>query len=57
MSAATPLHSYAFAEYLSLEDASKVRHEFLRGEIYARAGGSPEHAALSRFLDEISGLA
>lgn len=38
-------HSYA--EYLALEDESPVRHEYLDGEIYAMAGGSPDHAALA----------
>lgn len=38
-------HSYA--EYLALEEASTIRHEYLDGEIYAMAGGSPDHAALA----------
>jgi Uma2 family endonuclease len=38
---------YTYAEYLSLEEESSVRHEFLDGEIYAMAGGSPDHAALA----------
>lgn len=29
-----------------MEASSTVRHEFLAGEIYAMAGGTPEHAAL-----------
>jgi Uma2 family endonuclease len=41
------LHRYTFSEYLALELASTVRHEFLAGEIYAMAGGTPEHAALA----------
>jgi Uma2 family endonuclease len=41
------LHRYTFEEYLTLEESSTVRHEFLAGEIYAMAGGSPEHAALA----------
>jgi Uma2 family endonuclease len=40
------LHRYTFREYLALEEASNVKHEFLRGEIYAMAGGTPQHAAL-----------
>ena len=40
------LHNYTYADYLDLEDVSNVKHEFLRGEIYAMAGGTPEHAAL-----------
>lgn len=38
---------YTYAEYLALEEESPVRHEFLDGEIYAMAGGSPDHAALA----------
>jgi Uma2 family endonuclease len=30
-----------------LEEAANVRHEFLDGEIYAMAGGTPQHAAIS----------
>ncbi len=42
-----PLHTYSVADYLALEEASNVKHEFLNGEIYAMAGGTPRHAALS----------
>ncbi len=45
-SSARRLH-YAYAEYLSLEDESSIRHEYLDGEIYAMAGGTPDHAALA----------
>jgi Uma2 family endonuclease len=38
---------YAYADYLSLEESSPVRHEYLDGEIYAMAGGTPDHAALA----------
>lgn len=41
------LHEYSYADYLAYEQASNVKHEYLEGEIYARAGGSPEHAQLS----------
>ncbi len=41
------LHRYGYADYLRLEEDSAVRHEFLDGEIYAMAGGTPEHAALA----------
>jgi Uma2 family endonuclease len=44
-----PLHQihYTYAEYLALEASSNVKHEFLGGQIYAMAGGTPEHAALA----------
>lgn len=40
-------HAYTFTEYLDLEEVARVRHEFLDGEIYAMAGGTPEHAAMA----------
>jgi Uma2 family endonuclease len=40
-------HEYTYAEYLAHEAASNVKHEYLEGEIYAMAGGSPEHAELA----------
>lgn len=47
MSAAAPHYRHTLAEYLSIEDESPIRHEFLNGEIVAMAGGTPEHAALA----------
>ena len=41
------LHRYSFRDYLAVEEVSTVKHEFLDGEIYAMAGGSVLHAALS----------
>jgi len=39
---------YSFADYLEVEEQSReVKHEFVNGEIFAMAGGSVEHAALS----------
>jgi Uma2 family endonuclease len=38
---------YTFDDYLSVEEMSSVRHEYLDGEILAMAGGTPEHTALS----------
>jgi Uma2 family endonuclease len=46
---------YTYAQYLALEDESSVRHEFLEGEIYAMAGGSPDHAALAATVIRIVG--
>lgn len=45
----SPLHGirYTWAEYLALEASSNVKHEYLDGQIYAMAGGTPEHAALA----------
>jgi Uma2 family endonuclease len=38
---------YTLEDYLSVEEMSAVRHEFVDGQIFAMAGGTPEHAALS----------
>lgn len=35
-----------YAAYLEAEARSERKHEYLRGEVYAMAGGTPEHAAL-----------
>ncbi|MCC6666350.1 MAG: Uma2 family endonuclease [Polyangiaceae bacterium] len=47
MSLPVPFHSYSYADYIAVEEHSPVRHEFVSGEIYAMAGGTPEHAALA----------
>ena len=47
MTRSATLHAYTYADYLAHEAASNVKHEYLEGEIYAMAGGSPAHAELS----------
>jgi Uma2 family endonuclease len=47
MTAPIRLHQYSYLEYRLLEEASSTKHEYLEGEIYAMAGGTPLHAALS----------
>jgi Uma2 family endonuclease len=47
MASATRRMHHTHSEYKALEDESSVRHEYLDGEIYAMAGGSPDHAALA----------
>jgi Uma2 family endonuclease len=37
---------FTFDEFLVLEDIAGVKHEFLDGQVWAMAGGSPEHAAI-----------
>ena len=41
-----PSHRYTWQDYLLVEEASPIRHEFFDGEIYAMAGGTAEHAQL-----------
>lgn len=46
----TPIHRgsrHTYEQYLRFEADASDRHEFLSGEIYAMAGGTPEHAKLS----------
>jgi Uma2 family endonuclease len=43
--AATARMSYP--EYVAAEAQSDTRHEYLRGEVFAMAGGTPEHGALA----------
>jgi Uma2 family endonuclease len=47
MAAPATLHRHSYADYLALEESSNTKHEFLNGEIYGMAGGTPEHAAFS----------
>jgi Uma2 family endonuclease len=42
-----PRRHYTYEEYLALDEASNVKLEYYAGDIYAMAGGTPEHAALS----------
>ncbi|MEW5741142.1 MAG: Uma2 family endonuclease [Myxococcota bacterium] len=46
MSTARQLN-YSYEDYLRIEENSPVRHEYLAGEVYAMAGGSPERGALA----------
>ncbi len=55
MSLPAPLHHYSYAEYLALEEHSRARHEFVGGEIYAMAGGTPGHAGLAATLLRLLG--
>jgi Uma2 family endonuclease len=45
------------AEYIATEATAEVRHEYLRGEVFAMAGGSLEHAALASALARDVGIA
>lgn len=38
---------FTFDEYVRLEEMSTVKHEFLDGEVWAMAGGTPDHAAIA----------
>ncbi len=38
---------FTFADYLALEETSRVKHEFLEGHVWAMAGGTPDHGAIA----------
>lgn len=48
---------YDFDEYLELEASSDVKHEFLDGNVWAMAGGSPRHAAVAMRMGRLLGRA
>lgn len=45
--ARAPHHRFNFTDYVLLEQDSPVKHEYLEGQVWAMAGGTPEHAAIS----------
>ena len=54
MSTARRLH-FSYDEYLAVEERSEVKHEYCDGEIYAMAGGTPEHGALALRVVQVLG--
>lgn len=55
MALPAPRHRYTFQDYLDIEEVARVRHEFYDGEIYAMAGGTPEHAAMAAAVTAMLG--
>jgi Uma2 family endonuclease len=47
MSRSAAVSRMSYAEYLELERTSEMKHEYLRGEVFAMAGDTPEHARLA----------
>lgn len=47
MTTARRLRSHSYAQYLAVLADSHIKLEFIEGEIYAMAGGTPAHAQLS----------
>jgi Uma2 family endonuclease len=50
-------HKFSFLDYLRVEDDSGIKHEFFDGQVWAMAGGSPEHAAVAANVIAILGVA
>lgn len=42
-----PVAHMSYAEYVAAEKASPVRHEYLKGAVFAMTRGTPEHGALA----------
>jgi Uma2 family endonuclease len=56
MASVIPHSKYSLEEYVRLERYSNVRHEFLDGQIYAMAGGTPEHGLYAANVIRLLGL-
>ena len=50
-------HRFAFADFVELEEHSTVKHEYLGGQVYAMAGGTPEHAGITANVVRLLGNA
>jgi Uma2 family endonuclease len=48
-------HRFTFDDYLRLEQDSGVKHEFVGGQVFAMAGGSPEHAGITANIARLLG--
>jgi Uma2 family endonuclease len=57
MGQALPLPRMTYPAYLALEAGTEDRHEYLRGEVWAMAGGSREHGRLIASLTVALGIA
>jgi Uma2 family endonuclease len=57
MGQALPLPRMTYPAYLALEAGSEGKHEYLRGEVWAMAGGSREHGRLIASLTVALGIA
>jgi Uma2 family endonuclease len=47
MSSEAPALRMTYAEYVAFEREAAVKHEYLRGEVFAMAGGTIEHSRLA----------
>ncbi len=45
----------SYAEYVAFERTAASKHEWVNGEVFAMAGGSPEHARLAGMLSQLLG--
>ncbi len=47
MATREPHHLFTYVEYLALERDTGAKHEWCAGQVFAMAGGTPEHARLA----------
>lgn len=47
----------SYDDYLALERTSETKHEYVNGQMYAMAGGTPEHGRLAMRLGRLVGNA
>jgi Uma2 family endonuclease len=47
MTSAAPIARMTYQDYLTAEAAAGRKHEYVHGEVFAMAGGTPEHGALA----------
>ncbi len=40
-------HHFEFADYIRVEQDSEIKHEYLGGQVWAMAGGSPDHSRIA----------
>ena len=55
MTNAVPVHKLTLPEFIEWEKSQVDRHEFIDGEIFAMAGGSPRHNKLTSNLHMVLG--
>jgi Uma2 family endonuclease len=56
MSPAAPKLSLTYAEFIAGEVDSLVKHDFVKGQVFAMAGSTPEHAALTAAIGILLGM-
>ncbi len=50
MPSAEPLRRFTEAAYLKIERAAEIKSEFFEGEMFATAGGTPQHSRIATNL-------
>lgn len=55
MSQAATKRRYSYAEYLELENGTEEKLEYYDGQVYAMAGGTPDHSGLASNVIQLLG--